>query len=57
MRTITILGGSGFLGSQLSFFLSKNNNNRVIIFDKKRQIKLKKSKIHQRKYFEYKTII
>ena len=43
MRTITILGGSGFLGSQLSFFLSKNSNNRVIIFDKKKTNKIEKN--------------
>ena len=43
MRTITVLGGSGFLGSKLSYFLSKNSSNRVIIFDKKKKNKLKKN--------------
>ena len=43
MKQITVLGGSGFLGSNLSHFLSKSDSTKIIIFDKKKRSKLKKN--------------
>lgn len=40
MKQITVLGGSGFLGSALANLLSKNGKIKVIIFDTKKKIKL-----------------
>ena len=38
MNKITILGGSGFLGSALANLFSKNGKIKVIIFDTKKKI-------------------
>ena len=43
MTQITVLGGSGFLGANLSNFLAKNKKIKVIIFDIKKKIKTKKN--------------
>ena len=40
MNKITILGGSGFLGSALANLFSKNGKIKVIIFDTKKKNKL-----------------
>ena len=40
---ITVLGGSGFLGSALSDYLSSTNKFKIIILDLKRKKKLKKN--------------
>lgn len=45
MEKITILGGSGFLGSALSDYLSKTNKFKIKIFDIKKKKKLKKNQI------------
>ena len=37
MKKITILGGSGFIGSVLSDLLSKNKNFKVVILDTKKK--------------------
>ena len=37
MNKITILGGSGFLGSALANLFSKNGKIKVIIFDTKKK--------------------
>ena len=36
MKQITVLGGSGFLGSAYDNLLSKNGKIKVIIFDTKK---------------------
>ena len=55
MEKITILGGSGFLGSALSDYLSKTNKFKIKIFDIKKKKKLKKkSNFYIRKYPKYK---
>ena len=43
MKQITVLGGSGFLGSALANLLSKNGKIKVIIFDTKKKINLLKN--------------
>ena len=51
MKQITILGGSGFLGSVLSDLLVEKKY-KVVILDTKLKGHFKKSKIYQRQYFE-----
>ena len=47
MTKITILGGSGFLGSVLADLLAKNNRYKVTVLDtKKKKTSFKKSNIH-----------
>ena len=43
MKQITVLGGSGFIGSALADLLSKNYKIKVIIFDTKKKINLLKN--------------
>ena len=38
MKQITVLGGSGFIGSALADLLSKNYKIKVIIFDTKKKL-------------------
>ena len=38
MKQITVLGGSGFIGSALADLLSKKGKIKVIIFDRKKKI-------------------
>ena len=38
MKQVTVLGGSGFIGSALADLLSKNSKTKVIIFDTKKKI-------------------
>ena len=38
MKQITVLGGSGFIGSALADLLSKKGKIKVIIFDRKKAI-------------------
>ena len=40
MTQITILGGSGFLGSALSDLVSKKKINKIIVFDTNKKTKL-----------------
>ena len=40
MKQVTVLGGSGFIGSALADLLSKNSKVKVIIFDTKKKNKL-----------------
>ena len=44
MNKITILGGSGFLGSALANLFSKNGKIKVIIFDTKKNKLLRNQK-------------
>ena len=37
MKQVTVLGGSGFLGSALADLLSKKTKKKVIIFDTKKK--------------------
>ena len=46
MTKITILGGSGFLGSVLADLLAKNNRYKVTVLDTKKKTSFKKSNIH-----------
>ena len=53
---ITVLGGSGFLGSALSDYLSSTNKFKIIILDLKRKRNWRKSKVYSRKYIKYKKL-
>ena len=45
MKQITVLGGSGFIGSALADLLSKKGKIKVIIFDrKKKNVQLSRGK-------------
>ena len=44
MKQITVLGGSGFIGSALADLLSKNGKIKVIIFDTKKKLTFLKIK-------------
>ena len=43
MKQITVLGGNGFIGANLSNFLAKNKNLKIVIFDIKKKKKLLKN--------------